>query len=125
LFLVSGGLGRHPPTEALAMKALLIKAGISEDRILLDEKSANTLSSVRNCARIIATLPPSRVMVCSDAYHIPRCRWLFQLSGVKTEAAKIISGRASNGTLRWLYYYLREALAIPWDTLLLILGYGK
>jgi uncharacterized SAM-binding protein YcdF (DUF218 family) len=122
-FLVSGGLGKNPPTEAEVMRNLLIAAGIPEARILMDPSSKDTLASIRNCAHIIAGLPVARVLVCSDVYHIPRCRLLFRLLGVKTESAKVASGRAANGLLRWLFLYVREAAAIPWDTALLLASY--
>jgi vancomycin permeability regulator SanA len=123
VFIVSGGVGANPPSEAQAMRQLLLTAGIPSTQIRLDEESKNTLSSIRNCAKLIRLIPHSRVLVCSDRYHIPRCRWLFRLLGIKTEAATVASGRAGNGYIFWFSYYMREVLACPWDTLLLVLGY--
>jgi vancomycin permeability regulator SanA len=123
LFLVSGGVGKHPPSEASVMATLLRDAGISSERILLDEASTDTLESVRNCARILKALPEfGDVIVCSDIYHIPRCRWLFKLYGVSTISGKVASGRSQNKASRWLYYYLREWAATPWDTLMVLLS---
>jgi len=80
---------------------------------------------VRNCVRILRGLPALReVVICSDTYHVPRCRWLFRLYGFPTRGAPVESGRARNGVLQWGYYYLREAAAFPWDTLLVAFG-GK
>jgi uncharacterized SAM-binding protein YcdF (DUF218 family) len=119
LFLVSGGVGKYPPSEAEVMAKLLQDAGIAADQILLDDRSTDTLGSVRNCTRILRSLPGfGDVIVCSDIYHIPRCRWLFKLLGVSTLPGKVASGRSQNKASRWVYYYLREIVALPWDTLL-------
>jgi vancomycin permeability regulator SanA len=123
LFLVSGGVGKHPPSEAAVMSALLREAGVPEKNILLDEASGDTLQSIRNCVRILRSLPSfAEVVVCSDVYHIPRCRWLFRLYGISTRAGQIPSGRSENKALRWWYYYLREIAAVPWDTLIVLIS---
>ncbi len=119
LFLVSGGVGKHPPSEAAVMASLLRDAGVPSSQILLDEKSTDTLESVRNCVKILRSLPGfADVIVCSDIYHIPRCRWLFKLLGVSTRPGRVASGRSQNKLSRWAYYYFREIVALPWDTLL-------
>jgi len=123
VFLVSGGVGKHPPSEAAVMSALLREAGVPEERILLDEASSDTLQSIRNSVRILKSLSSfAEVVVCSDVYHIPRCRWLFKLYGVSARAGQISSGRSENKALRWWYYYLREFAAIPWDTLIVLIS---
>ncbi len=123
IFLVSGGVGQHPPSEALAMSRLLQEAGVPEKCIVLDEASTDTLQSVRNCARIIKSMgSPGAVIVCSDVYHIPRCRWLFKLYGISTSSGKVASGRGENKARRWCYYYLRELAALPWDTIMAIVS---
>lgn len=117
LFLVSGGMGDHPPSEAAVMSGLLREAGVPAERILLDEASADTLESVRNCAGILKSLPSiSGVVICTDLYHVPRCRWLFKLYGISTLPGRVASGRSQNRAWRWSYYYLRECAALPWDT---------
>jgi vancomycin permeability regulator SanA len=123
LFLVTGGVGKHPPSEAAVMSSLLQEAGIPEKQILLDEDSKDTLESIRNCTRILNSLPArADVIVCTDVYHIPRCRWLFRMCGIATRAGQVRSGRSENKPLRWMYYCLREFAATPWDTLLLLIS---
>jgi vancomycin permeability regulator SanA len=121
LFLVTGAVGRNPPSEARVMQQLLIDSGIAPENILLDEVSTDTLASVRNCSRIIHAIPNVHsVTVCSDLYHIPRTRWLFYLHGVRTKAGKVEDGRAQTKLRKWLYYYFREIPAIIQDTFLSI-----
>jgi len=119
LFLPSGGVGKNPPSEARVMADLLTQAGVAEANILLDEASHDTFSSVRNCVRILRGLPTfGRVVVCTDTYHVRRCRWLFHLYGISSEAGAVENGRAQNRLTRWVYYHLREVFAFPLDTVL-------
>ena len=123
LFLVSGGIGRNPPSEARVMAELLRQAGVAEQNILLEESSNDTLSSVRNCVRILRSLSVfGRVVICSDTYHIPRCRWLFHLYGISTQAGRVESGRSENSALRWFYYHIREAAALLLDTVVVLVS---
>lgn len=119
LFLVSGGVGKHLPAEADVMAALLAESGVAAPNILRESESTDTVQSVRNCVAILKQLPElGDVVVCSDVYHIPRCRWLFRLLGVRTLPGHVESGRRQNSLSRWIYYYVREIPAFPWDTLL-------
>jgi vancomycin permeability regulator SanA len=123
LFLPTGGVGKYTPSEARVMAGLLRQAGIAEESILLDEASHDTLSSVRNCARILHTLPGiGNVVICSDAYHLPRCRWLFYLYGIPTRAGQVASGYFRRRPLCWTYYCLREIAALPLDTVLVLMS---
>jgi len=123
LFLPSGGVGDHPPSEARVMAALLRQAGVAEESILIEEASDDTLSSVRHCVRMLRGLPRfGDVVICSDAYHIPRCRWLFHLYGVSSRVGHVDSGWLQNRSLRRMYYHLRETAAFAWDTLLVMMS---
>ena len=123
LFLPSGGVGNHPPSEARVMADLLRQAGILKENILIEEASDDTLSSVRNCVRLLRALPSfGDVVICSDSYHIPRCRWLFCLYGISSRAGQVQSGRSQNRILRWMYYYLRDGVGLAWDTLLVMMS---
>src|SRR5271169_3298746 len=97
LFLPSGGVGDDPPSEARVMVALLRQAGVAEESILIEEASYDTLSSVRHCVRMLRGLPRfGDVVICSDAYHILRCRWLFHLYGVSSRVGQVDSGWSQN-----------------------------
>lgn len=123
VFLPSGGIGKHPPSEAEVMSRLLRSAGVPEHTIIRDEDSCDTLQSVRNCVRILHSLPDfAQVVVCSDVYHVPRCRWLFKLYGITTRAGRVISGRPQKKAWRRWYYTLREFPALIWDTLIVLIS---
>jgi vancomycin permeability regulator SanA len=121
LFLVTGGTGRYPPSEAVVMQQLLMESGVAPENILLEEASADTLASVRNCARIIHSMEDVRsVTVCTDLYHMPRTRWLFYLYGIRNKAGQVEDGRKYTGLRKWIYYCLREIPATIQDSFLSI-----
>jgi uncharacterized SAM-binding protein YcdF (DUF218 family) len=120
-YIPSGGIGRYGSPEADVMKAELQAGGVPEDRIATEAASNDTLSSIVNCARIIKEYGNvDSVSVCSDLYHIPRCRGLFWLLGIPTRPGYMPSGLKVNGILRWSFYYVREIIATPVDALLLL-----
>jgi vancomycin permeability regulator SanA len=118
-FLVTGGIGTSGYSESQTMLRLLQERGVPASKIILEDVSTDTLASIVNCTRIIRERKFGRIKISSDIYHIPRCRWLFRLAGIHTEAIPVQSGRSANGIAKWCYYYLREGAAILWDTLLI------
>lgn len=121
IYLVTGGVGKYGDAESQVMKRLLIQAGVSETSILVDAESRDTLASVIRCAKILKQHNNlSSITVCSDRYHIHRCRWLFYLLGIRTRFGEMPSGKTANGSLRWFFYYFRELVATPFDTVVLL-----
>jgi uncharacterized SAM-binding protein YcdF (DUF218 family) len=116
LILVTGGAVAAPVAEAAVMRGLLEAAAIAPERIVAEDQARSTLGSVRRCAPILRQISPERIMICSDGYHIPRCRWLMRLAGFRTEALP-----ARTPMIR-VWPRLREAIAIPVDTLCWLLG---
>jgi vancomycin permeability regulator SanA len=123
IVLVTGGVGKNKTfSEAEVMRTLLIESGIPSDRIRGEDQSNDTLSSVYRCSLILKKVNSClEVYVCSDQYHIARCRWLFFLLGIHTQAVEVISGQEANGLYKWSYYYFREYAAIVLDTILVYL----
>ncbi|MCP1167189.1 YdcF family protein [Limimaricola litoreus] len=67
-----GGLGRHPPSEGEAMRDLLIEAGVPGHAIHPETASRDTLDNIRLALPILARIGARRVVVVSDAAHLPR-----------------------------------------------------
>ncbi len=120
-YLVSGGYG--PPSEADMMAELLIGRGVPPEHIARDTESRTTLATARASARLLAgRRDVRRIVACSSSYHLPRCVMLLRLVGLKAGRAAVPSDRAEAGTATWLFYCLREALAIPHNLLMFTLG---
>jgi uncharacterized SAM-binding protein YcdF (DUF218 family) len=116
-YLVTGGGG--PPGEADVMARLLIERGVPDHVIVRERDSTDTLDSARACARLLAGNSDARnVIVCSSRYHIPRCRLLLWQLGIRTQAGDMPSDLEHLGLAEWLFYVVREAVAIPYDAAL-------
>ena len=121
LFVPTGAAGRHGPPEAAVMAALLREHGVPDERIVCDETSTDTLSSVRAVARLLrARGHRGPVYAASNAYHLPRCVLLLWLAGLDARACPPPDGPASRRRGKRWYWRLREVPALPFDAALLI-----
>jgi len=125
VFLPTGGVGRHGPSEASVMQALLVECGIVAERILLEETGTDTLSSARAVARLLrADGSAAPVFAASSTFHLPRCVLLLRLFGVPARAAgpPYVSAGSRSTTRAW--WWLREAAALPYDLMLALVECG-
>ncbi|MCG8588396.1 MAG: YdcF family protein [Proteobacteria bacterium] len=119
LYLVTGGEGERPPSEAEAMRRVLVRAGVADDRVRLDDQSLDTLESVQRCSALLAEESGvGRVFVCSSGFHVPRCRALFRVYGLSTQAVPARGDRRALGTRAWAWYCVREVVATGVDVAL-------
>lgn len=112
--LLTGGVGRHPPSEASVMRALALRAGVPAARIVVDETSTTTLESARACAAIIAARGWRRVLVVTDRYHLPRALLAFRRFGVTAQGSPPPESRGDTASWKQVLLSLRELVAIPW-----------
>jgi uncharacterized SAM-binding protein YcdF (DUF218 family) len=113
----SDGIG---PSEASVMARVLMARGLPAERLVLDERSRDTLQSVLAAARFARRRRLSGLIVCSDRYHLPRIRLLFRLLGVATLAGPTAAGRAGTRWRHWTRMRLREGLALPYDAAIVL-----
>ncbi|MSP77788.1 MAG: YdcF family protein [Rhodospirillaceae bacterium] len=86
--LLSGGNG---PTiggdlvmaEADAMRILLLDFGVPADRIVLENKSMNTIENMRGIRDIVGTAP---IALITSAIHMPRAMQLARLANLNVQA---------------------------------------
>jgi uncharacterized SAM-binding protein YcdF (DUF218 family) len=100
------------------MRELLVASGVARGRVVLEECGTDTLSSLSHCARILRAAGATSITICSDAYHVARCRAVLRALGLRAGAAPAAGARTALGTSRWLAAVLREGVALPWDVVL-------
>jgi vancomycin permeability regulator SanA len=116
--LVSGGQGRYGPPEAAVMSRLLQEMGAPAERIVVEPEGRNTLDSVIRSSRILRGRGDARLIyICTSDYHQLRCRRLLQILGFATAVVRMPPERTFLGSRKYLYYWLREFAALPWDAL--------
>lgn len=99
-----GGLGRHPPTEAEAIRGLLLAEGVPDEAIRLEDRSRSTHENILFALPILAGLGARRVVIVTDVTHAPRARLIARGLGL---CASSSSPPLRGGRLRTT---LRQAL---------------
>ncbi|APX23555.1 hypothetical protein GCM10011326_37210 [Salipiger profundus] len=107
-----GGVGRHPPSEAEVIRALCLEAGVPAERLLCEPQSTTTEENIRFALPLLARLCSRRVVLVSDAYHLPRAWLVARRSGLAaTGAAPPLAGAKASAQIRAA---LREVPAFVW-----------
>ena len=129
--IVSGGsyavqTGQAPPsqTEAMAMRQFLLALGVPDDRIVMEERSLNTIENMHETGALVGTAP---IALVTSAYHMPRALRLARRAGLNA-AAFPTDWQVIPGASPWWEYSwpsvaalaasgiaLREYLALAFD----------
>ena len=110
--IACGGQGANESiSEAEAIRRGLLKQGIAEERIALEDRSTSTEENIRNA---IALLPAkdAPVAILTDDYHVCRGRLLAQKMGLAAYPAPSRTPGAY-----FPAFYARELLALPVELL--------
>lgn len=122
LVIPSGGLGRHPPTEAQVMHDILCSEGIPKEAIRCDQSATTTFQTARYVAAMLAGETFERVHAVTDRSHAVRTWIAFRAYGlpvqVRTTAGFGPRSRLSIQIVQWLreipatLYYIPAAILI-------------
>ena len=112
-----------PRSEAAACRGLLIRAGLPQQAILMEESSRSTEESAIHSRAILDRLELPRVVLVSDSYHIFRANWIFRQHGIHALNSPIPASRIryplfypyalAREFAAWHWHLLKEALNIP------------
>jgi len=123
MVIATGGQGSDERmSEALCAKNYLIDKGISEDRILMEDKSTNTVENLRFTREILENrgedVEECSVVISSASYHLCRAEFIAGKQGYGN-----VYGIGSNGLVILMpHYYTREFFAFVKDFVVLSLG---
>jgi vancomycin permeability regulator SanA len=118
LFVPIGGVGRFGPAEAFVMQRLLSEGGVPDNAIHPVPEGTNTIHSLRACWPVLVAatrgFTSGAVYVCTDRYHLRRCRLILRVWGVATRPA--VRPRDEEGAgERSVYMLWRDRLALVKD----------
>jgi len=86
LLVPTGGLGKHPPSEAEVMARVLREQGVPEEAVVLEDRALNTWDSARLVAGIAEKLGATGVLVVTDPLHCVRAVEAFERAGLSAWA---------------------------------------
>jgi uncharacterized SAM-binding protein YcdF (DUF218 family) len=118
--ILTGGVGKNPPAEAEVMGSMAILLGVPESCLILETRSRSTFESAKNCAALMHRIGWSKAIVVSDAYHLLRARMIFYFKGVHVIGSAAPGGARNTAQWKWVYYYLREVVAVLWYLFLIV-----
>lgn len=110
--LIMSGSQRRDYDEAGAMQKAAVSHGIPGAAILVDRSGNSTFQS---CLFVRNELNPSKVVIITQAFHLPRSILLQRLLGV--EAYGISANNFSFSVLKKAFWYSREFFALPYNLL--------
>ncbi|HEY8902990.1 MAG TPA: YdcF family protein [Chthoniobacterales bacterium] len=102
--IASGGMGAEGIPEGTAMRNYLVKLGIPESAIIVDNQGVNTHASAVNTVAILRAENLKSVFVITQYFHIPRAKLALSKLGV----APIFNAHPRYFELRDVYSTLRE-----------------
>ncbi|HKQ53753.1 MAG TPA: YdcF family protein [Pyrinomonadaceae bacterium] len=107
--IVSGGVGRYPPAEAVVSKQFLLKAGVAEEDIIMEAATHSTAQQAVKIKEIYDREGFRSIALVTSFYHEKRATQLFTRAGFTS----IADARCTHGRFVDLSYWVaREAAAL-------------
>lgn len=122
LIVVCGAQGGgEPATEASVMRAELIKQGVDEADILMDDKSFNTRQNIANAVKLLEGRDVKHVLVVTSDYHVARAMAIAKDAGLDASGmgAPTLQGlrpwvkNQGREGLAWIKYWMQKYLHLP------------
>jgi uncharacterized SAM-binding protein YcdF (DUF218 family) len=113
-FILSGGLGDHPPSEAEAMQQILMEMdlGLDQEVLFLENQAKNTVENIRYSKEIMREQGWDSAVIVTDTFHLKRALLIAKDEGIKAYGAPAKNSVLYlNKSLR-VTYTLREVAAI-------------
>ena len=83
--VLSGGItSNNTVSEAEIMMKMLLENNVDKNRIILEDKSIDTVENFINCYKYIPH--NNKIVIISSNYHLLRSKMISRLLGVKTKA---------------------------------------
>jgi uncharacterized SAM-binding protein YcdF (DUF218 family) len=83
IVVLSGGGPRHGPSEADAMAKAIVRLGVPESVLVLEERSHSTQDNARFTAELADQLGVRCILLVTSSVHMPRASLLFEAAGLE------------------------------------------
>ena len=118
-FVVSGGQGPGEDiSEAEAMKRYLVRSGVPEDRVILEDRSTSTEENLRFSMERMGEQGLKSAIVVSNSYHLLRASIMAKRLGLDATYSGVFVSQHLRSELTG---FVRELAAVPY-TLLFVWG---
>ena len=112
--LVTGGVGKHPPSDAEVMARILREEGVPAEAILVEDEAGSTWDAARFGTALAAGEGVEEALVVTDPLHCVRTVAAFRRAGLIARAEPVYS--SPMWRVPWLRrgQFLRESGALVW-----------
>lgn len=112
LVVLSGGVGRHPPAEAVAARDVALSMGVPAQACEVEVESHSTAQNAAFTARLLRARGLSEVILVSDPYHLLRARQYFWREGLHVLPSPALLSERNLSLPERCYWTAREAFAL-------------
>ncbi len=112
--VVTGGLGKHPPTEAEVMARILQEEGVPEGAVRVEDEAESTWDSARLVAALAAGEGIGEVLVVTDPLHCVRAAASFRKAGLGALPEPVYSSPMWRDRWSRRAQFFRESGALVW-----------
>lgn len=121
--VLTGGRGTGDTTsEAEVGRRYVIKAGVADSAILLENEGRTTSASIEAVANIMSEKHLERAILVSDPFHMLRLQILAGRFGVESVTSPTRTSPISANRLEALAYIMSESVKVPATIVLGFLG---
>jgi uncharacterized SAM-binding protein YcdF (DUF218 family) len=113
----TGGVGTHPPAEAVVQKELLEGWGVPSGAIIVDALSTSTHENANNALAILPASRKTKMIAVSESFHLWRCRKELERLGATVFPSPEREGWDQLRPRQKAYYAFREAILVTRDLL--------
>jgi uncharacterized SAM-binding protein YcdF (DUF218 family) len=113
-FILSGGLGDYPPSEAEAMQKILLKMDLdlNQDVLYLEDQAKNTVENITFSKGIMEEHGWDTAVIVTDTFHVKRALLIAQDQDIKAYGAPAKNSVLYKNKALRVKYTLREVLAL-------------
>lgn len=122
--LLSGGIVGPPPAEARVMREMALRRGVAAERIIVEDQARNTFENAVYAGRIIRDRQWCRVVVVTDAFHLPRALYMFRRLGLRV-AGEGVPRPAQVTRIWWTWALSGERIRLIRSACLFAIGAHK
>jgi uncharacterized SAM-binding protein YcdF (DUF218 family) len=122
-FVLTGGRGTGDTTsEAAVGRRYVMRAGVKDSAILLEDEGRTTSASLQAVAEIMKQHRLEKAILVSDPFHMLRLHILARQFGVTSVTSPTQTSPISANRLEALAYVMSESVKVPATIVLAILG---
>ncbi|MBU4332567.1 YdcF family protein [Patescibacteria group bacterium] len=111
--ILTGGIGREENiSESQVGKNYLIKKGLREEAILIEEKAHTSWQSLNQVAQIVQTNNFDSIILVSDGFHLMRLKKMAKDLNLKAFAFPVQESPIAQNKLEKFKYVIREGVVL-------------